>query len=56
MQKLTTLLVLIASVAVVLGDWKWYVTFSDDCQTPVAVQLVSMINYNIINRIDKFAN
>jgi hypothetical protein len=34
---------LIASVAVVLGDWKWYVTFSDDCQTPVAVQLTSGI-------------
>jgi hypothetical protein len=43
MQKLITLLVLIASVAVVLGDWKWYVTFSDDCQTPVAVQLTSGI-------------
>jgi hypothetical protein len=49
MQKLITLLVLIASVAVVLGDWKWYVTFSDDCQTPVAVQLVSMINYKILS-------
>eukprot|EP00029_Vermamoeba_vermiformis_P012158 TRINITY_DN6972_c0_g1_i1.p1 TRINITY_DN6972_c0_g1~~TRINITY_DN6972_c0_g1_i1.p1 ORF type:complete len:235 (+),score=39.33 TRINITY_DN6972_c0_g1_i1:26-730(+) len=42
MQKLITSLILIASVAAVLGDWQVYITYANlNCTSPVAIELTS---------------